>query len=120
MKIKRSSWHYKVSKFWEVFERDNDNLCRYFWRIVGKLFVLCFVCFALVLCLYGYFTDPQIVSNTIMLLFVISSFIIPILAIWYLRKKVGKPIGAFKEDNIFIEYVKAKKRKICPLIEYVD
>ncbi len=40
MKIKRTSWHFKISNLLVDFEHHNDNLCRYFWRLVGTLFLL--------------------------------------------------------------------------------
>ena len=119
MKVKRTAWHYKVRHFGRDFVPYNDNLCRYFWGVVGTLGLASFVGFCLIGFMYMYLTNVFVVSTTIMIIFVLSSFILPLLTIHCLRKKFGKspemPYG-----NIFIEYMRAKKRKVCPLIEYVD
>ena len=122
MKIKRSSWHYKISNLGSDFERSNDNLCRYFWRGFGKLALL--LAAVIVICalvpygIYLWFIDNFVISNTIMLFFIFSIFILPILAIDFLRKNLHKspemPYG-----NIVSAYLSAKKEKVCPLIKYV-
>ena len=122
MKIKRSSWHYKISNMSDP-ERSDDNLCCYFWRLVGRLFLFfvaaAFVGFFIGLFINNMFMTGFVISNTIMLFFICSIFVFPILAIHFLRKKLNKspemPYG-----NIVIEYLDAKvKKKVCPLIEYV-
>lgn len=120
MKIKRSVWHCKISNLGNDRERSNDNLCSYFWRLVVKSILIIIGIPALVTCLgflgYTTFSDPLIL---IMVLFLISSFIFPMLVINFIRIKFGKspelPYG-----NIVTEYIKAKKERICPLIEYID
>jgi len=42
MKIKRSSWHYKISNFGANYKNRWDSLCWYFWRAVAKI-VLIFI-----------------------------------------------------------------------------
>lgn len=117
MEIKRSSWHYKISNL-GGFERGNDNLCCYFWRLVGKLVLIFAVTFIFCLGVYTYFTHDLLIANTILLLFIISSVALPLLVIHFIRQKLNKspemPYG-----NIVIEYVVAKKRKVCPLIKYI-
>lgn len=117
MKIKRSSWHYKISKL-GGFEKSNDNLCRYFWRLVFKVVVVLvaidYICFIL----HAWLTSGMAIVIAIGVIFVIVCLVLPPLAIHFLRKKLGKspetPYG-----NIVSAYVSAKKRKVCPLIEYV-
>ena len=118
MEIKRSSWHCKISNFGGDFERNNDNLCLYFWRLVGKLTLLLAVVILFSFCGYSYFTDDQLIPNTIMILFLLSCFFLPPLVIWLIRGKFGKspemPYG-----NIVTAYLAAKKEKVCPLIKYI-
>lgn len=118
MKIRRSSWHCKISNLGSDFDKHNDNLCRYFWRLVFKLTVALVLTSYVCALLYLYLTSDFIISHTIMVLFVASCLALPPLAIHFLRKKLGKspetPYG-----NIVSAYVSAKKRKVCPLIEYV-
>jgi len=119
MKIKRSSWHYKISNFGTAYESEHDSLCWYFWRAVAKTIFIFTVTIWLSTTLFFYFTSPQFISTTIMILFMISCIIVPSLAIHYLRKLLGKS-PEIPGSNILIEYLKAKKAKICPLIEYID
>lgn len=123
MKIKRSVWHYKISNLWRDCERSNDNLCRYFWGLAGKCVVLFIgipICIFLAGTLtYFYFTDPMWIARTIILLFICFSTIFPPVVICFVRKKFGKS-PKMPYQNIVIEYIKAKKERICPLIEYID
>lgn len=118
MKIKRSSWHSRISNLGNDYERANDNLCCYFWRFVGKLALIFVTTVIICVLIYFYFTDDFLVSNTIMLFLLVSSGALPSLAIHFIRRKLGKspemPYG-----NIVVEYIAAKKRKVCPLIEYI-
>ncbi len=57
MEIKRSSWHCKISNLGSDFERADDNLCRYFWRLVGKLALLLAAVIVLCAGAYAYFTN---------------------------------------------------------------
>ncbi len=118
MKVKRSSWHYKVGLLGS-YESSRDNLCVHFWSVVIKIAVAIFVPSGLGIAAYYYFIDPFWVSTTIMLTFIFSAIGLPALAIYFLRKKLGKS-PEIPGSNILIEYLKAKKAKICPLIEYVD
>ena len=119
MKIKRSSWHCKISNLGRNFERINDNLCCYFWRLVGKL-ALIFVATILICFLgYSYFTDDFLVYNTALLLFGLSLIVFPPLAIYLIRKKLGR-YPKMPYENIVAQHITAKKRKICPLIKYVQ
>jgi len=118
MRVRRSSWHYKLSYLGSDYERGNDNLCGYFWRTVGKAVLLLGVFSLASLLVYTYFTHLLVISNTILLLFVLSSLIVPPLVIVYIRKILGKspemPYG-----NVLTGYLKARKQKVCPLIEFV-
>ena len=117
MEIKRSSWHYKISNFGNP-ERTYDNLCCYFWRLVGKIFLFLAIIILSSVLIYVYFTDNFWISTTIMILFLLSTFILPPLAIYFIRRMLGKspemPYG-----NIVTAYLAAKKEKVCPLIKYI-
>jgi hypothetical protein len=117
MDIKRTSWHCKISNLGSDFERWDDNLCRYFWRLVGKSPLLLAAMIILCAGLYGYFTSDLLIANTIMILFLLSCFILPVLVIVLIRRKLGKS-PEMPYENIVAEYLSAKKRKVCPLIKY--
>ena len=119
MKIKRKSWHYKISNFGADFEKSNDSLCRYVWRLVGKCAFAFFGTLAGILLTLAFFASPYWISVTVIILWMTSSCAFPILAIWFLREKLGKspemPYG-----SLVTEYLKAKKEKVCPIIEYTN
>ena len=126
MKISRKSWHYKLRNLWKDWYVEDNNLCRYFWGMVGGLLKLLAVGIVIIYCIslitlgiYKYFTQQYLLSNSILVVAGIACCVLPPLAIHYFRKFYGRPkiIG---ENNILREYVRAKKSKICPLIEYVD
>ena len=119
MKVKRSSWHCKIINFGSYFENKHDNLCNYFWRAVLKIAVLVYLITLFTMLGYHFFTSPQLIPNTIMVIFLISIVIVPIISIHYIRKIKGEPVKLSCE-NILYEFLKAKKRKVCPLIEYID
>jgi len=48
IEVKRSSWHYKISNFGEIWESSTDNLCGYFQRLVLKSLVFIGATLALV------------------------------------------------------------------------
>ena len=121
MEIKRSSWHYKISNL-GILEKSNDNLCCYFWRLMGKFFVFfvaaVFIGFIIGFLIWEIFLTGFVISNTIMLFFLFSIFILPILAIHFLRKKIDTSLE-MPYGNIVAAYLSAKKEKICPLIKYI-
>jgi len=113
MKVKRSSWCSKISNF-GVYRRVNDNLCKFFWRIVGKVLLVLAVIFYVAL--IGYYWAIPIL---IVVIFIMSAILVPYFAIYYLREFLGKsPEMPFGE--VTVEYLKAKKHKYCPTIEYID
>lgn len=123
MKVKRSSWHYRLTtKFSDDIEFYGRNLCRYFWRVVGSLCILFFglLCLAaLVLLASVWFLDPFWASNTIVAGFILLAVFLPLLAISLLRWKFGIVRGP-QPSPLIVEYLKAKKQKICPEIEFID
>ena len=118
MKINRKSWHYKVSNLFTDYESRLDNLCVYFWRLIGTIVLFSVLSVLAVIGVIVYFVSPFIISTTIMVLFIVSSMVLPVLAIYYFREKFGTPEIA--KANLLFDYIKAKKKRVCPLIEYHD
>lgn len=104
MKISKSSLHYrwfeKLNSYFMHEEFNPTNLCWYFWQ---SLFL-----------------------NTIFLVSILVSPILLLIAaivgIGYLIYLVGKFIinGTGFSNSLLGKYLKAKKDKVCPLIELVD
>lgn len=126
MKVKRSSWHYKLTSFiWRNLEYRGNNLCKYFWMMAWSLTIVCVI----ILFISGYsymiydtiFKDGSTwaIFRICIILFVLSLLITPCIAISYFRKFVGKDIiVTVKVPNILSEFIKAKKDKYCPMIDF--
>lgn len=134
MEISKSSWHYKVIKFWNP--RVPYNLCAYMRKLVFSLIIsviaagaACGLAWA---CLYtmvwmpfmwvwGQF-DPTVVIADINFLFV-GLFIWALLGFgalsvvaeqrgWFARTKPRKP-------SLVMEYIRSKHQKVCKGIKFV-
>ena len=118
MEFKRSTWLYKISMLGR-FESTRDNLCNVFWGLVARVMMTVLViCFMSTLG-YVFYTDFWFRFASAVILYIAFSGFISWLAVHLLREKLGKS-PEIPGSNIVIEYLKAKKAKICPFIEYVD
>jgi len=122
MKISRRSWHYKISNLFAYGEPRSDNLCKYFWRGVGKIFLSLVVLIVLLALVTVALTEPMFVAVVIAMVSIITIVVGPIFVISWLRDKFkgGEPIGENEFENVIKAYVKSQKDKVCPRIEYVD
>ncbi len=118
MKVKRTSWHYHVSTLLCNYEK-NDNLCWYFWRLVFTILGLAGATAFIILAGYAYVTSLQFISTSILIVAMFLAIVLLPLAIYFLRETIGKS-PEIPCENILFEYLKAKKRKVCPLIEYIN
>lgn len=147
MKVNKNSWHYRLLtgdifgiqgvNSWNV----NSYLCLYFWQVVFMLlwkgvalfFLTPFVINSLLILplvsTLGVITTGVIVQGDtgltvlVMELIVIIVFVI----VWaglslytFLKDKTDLVGVVEKEPNLFVEYIKAKKNKLCPTIEFVE
>lgn len=147
MKVNKNSWHYKLLtgdifgiqgvNSWNV----SSSLCLYFWQVVFMLlwkgvalfFLTPFVINSLLILplasIFGLITTGVIVQGDtgltvlVMELIVIIVFVI----VWaglslytFLKDKTDLAEVVEKEPNLFVEYLKAKKNKLCPIIEFVE
>ena len=94
MIVNRSSWHYRYLRMWGT--NPPRTLCSYFWVLVIHCTVL-----------------P-------LMLALLSPAVLSVFVYDELRKLLSRrgPACLEKKPNLFVEWVKAKKRKVCPLIEY--
>ena len=114
MKIKRSSLICKIAG-----SHSQDNLCRFFWRLIGHFFLGTVMVGLTTYVIYCWIISPDTILILIVLFFCVGCVVFPVLAIVNLRRKVGGS-PELPYENIVFEYLKAKKQKVCPLIEYVD
>lgn len=124
MKIRRKNWISRLSNLgrtrWEI-ENETDNLCIFFWRAVLKLAGIVFIIVASSALIILFFMRPDWPAVLIGILWFVSSIFIPLFTIKWLRSmNNGNPICVLDEDEVILNFIKAKKSKICPIIEYID
>lgn len=147
MKVNKNSWHYRLLTG-EIFGIEglnswnvSNSLCVYFWQVVFVLlwkgvalfFLIPFVINGFliqpVIFIFGWITTGIIVKGDIGLTIlimesvVITCFVIVCAGLslhTFLKNKTDLSEDVEKEPNIFVEYVKAKKNKLCPMIEFVE
>lgn len=130
MKISTESWHYKAIDYlnWD----HSNSLCFYFWQAVGAS--LAFVGFGVVLLfLLGIllsFPGVIIASKYIVVHSWLYYFTWVSLSALFWIAIMGAIVGFIKfvdflshrkpkeSNNIVVSYIKAKKNKICPMIDF--
>jgi fatty acid desaturase len=123
MKVSRKSWHYRLHVFvWTMFDLDHGGPIAYFedgYRNNHKPRSLC-----------TYFWSTAILTllfpiwGFLLLLVLLILSVIFLLVIWPHRKyrsvRPKAPSAKNKEPGLVKSFVKAKKSKVCPLIEVTD
>lgn len=133
MKIKTSSWHYRLWKFGrENWRSEPKNLCQYFWHLalIKILFPLAAVLMALAgivslaIWIWGNpMTTALIIAGAAV---AVGLVVAMVLGIRKLVEKQDAKEGARrageipeKEPGVTRQFLAARKRKLCPLIEVV-
>jgi len=133
MKISSNSWHWKLNQFahTKMTEDRKYSLCKYFWLTVASVLLSMLMVFT------ALFAISFIVMPTLALFDVIENnpatsvqaaifcaFVIGcgfmLLKEYYKETIKPKIYGSTRQPkrvNIAFEYVKAKKSKICPILE---
>lgn len=145
MKINTNSWHYKIAEDFGTnsWKSPSENFCAYFWQVVlgtiavilicaGGLVLFCASCYTvfctLLIPIYHVFTNFNLIDSLYLLCWALALEIIirkNIPITWKLHDILYyAPWHNLKakdmEPNILVEYLKAKKQKICPIIEFVE
>lgn len=142
MKVSTQSWHYRLADSISDNLTPSKSLCVYFWQVVwGFIFrFILFPGFIAVVGAVGICGIPAAIGKLTMDLFefipkgsnwivffwtlgagyVILLVIFLLMGVFVYWKEIVQPRRSkvVKEDNLFVAYVKAKKRKICPIIEF--
>jgi predicted RND superfamily exporter protein len=134
MKVKKSSWHYRLWKFGRDGKSEPRDLCRYFWHLAlvkillpvaaGFMIVVGFITLAWIIA-----TNLVITAVTIVVGLILAGLVV--LGVKLIqrsserakqrkREKALKGPEPPKDPSPFWEYLKARKRKVCPLIQVVD
>lgn len=133
MKINTKSWHYRLLEGMGV--NIPRSLCPYFWKVVFMMFVI-----GIVISIFGllFYTVGNKACMVLGLLIginvVLAAIIKTILGLLIMATIIAIIVGAligwdygkahikmpYKEDSMVVNYIKAKKSKICPTLEFVD
>lgn len=111
MQISKNSWHYKVAYFFRCQMGSGDmprNLCSYVLLMCAEVpcKCVCLLLFSPIFLLIG--------------LGLALCYGIYVVGDWY-EKKTGKEITLPEiKEPLFISWIRAKKQKVCPLIEYKE
>ena len=127
MKVSTDSWHYRLI---DVFGFNHpDNLCAYFWKAVGSalaiplftVFVLGGIAVALMPLWWWLAANP---ASLALVIFIGTVEIIGLTAILrnVVQERHSEEIYAGNRErptpSLFSEWLSAKHRKICPLLDF--
>lgn len=141
MKFSKNSWHYKLNRWMYDETFNNTSLCPYFWLTVlsvlitpvvfvwktmgntwhDRVFFMCkciFFCFAVIVIF------ALLVGGILVTIFVLGMYYGLIVFVdkaknWEEKKNKNKiPIEKSKQPSILVGYIKSKKQKICPKLEW--
>ena len=122
MKINRNSWHYRWSNFFTNQNTYNANLCSYFWKLLFSIFMpmLCtaIIGTTFILFLMKLFTEPGFINIVVITFCVVGCIFLPIWVIKYYKRITNYEEYRIPGEEVLIEFIKVKKRKICPLIKF--
>ena len=131
MKINRDSWHFRyIASKWDNYPKA---LCWYFWKVVlntigwviwgiGMSLMGILVLVVMATPVLGWWGVPMVVS----LLSAVLWIALYIACQYHYRKylhhvgKIIRPIKPYKEPSLAVQWLDAKHRKVCPLLQYSD
>jgi hypothetical protein len=129
MKIKKSSWHYRMHRMFNGgFGPGYKSLCTYFWGTVGTTLLVGVALPVSSVIILGLMLAPFVylfTGNLEIIGAVVAGSFLDIIALfgfwaWYRHTHPSTKLRVEKEPSLVVEYLKAKKRKVCPLIEYTN
>lgn len=132
MNVSKKSWHYRLNTFLnnEYKVEEKDTLCSYFWYTVWNILWCVILAVGATAGMYilgrGFAADfgyPMWTSVFLGAVFfaVIFACTAGLLCSAYysikgVKSLLGKATGG--KESLFVSYLKAKKRKICPMIDF--
>ena len=142
MKINKSAWHYELiteGLFWLDGQLPSRSLCVYFWQVVwmllkgvGVAMLVASPLVALAWSVAGYSPEallmlvPYVVWAYIgatclamAVIFVFAGTVVLICeGVKLMVKKIGIKKSSSSPTSLVYNYIKAKKDKICPIIDF--
>jgi hypothetical protein len=130
MEIRKNKWHYHL--YTMGFENaycgeGPTNLCSYFWRVVYGTIKVVIIAAVLLGILFGagviIFKWPFESSSLIVAVALCITFSynqVRIKNFFYAKRHREFVNDEVREPGLLRSYIKAKKDKVCPLIEFVE
>lgn len=129
MKVSVNSWHYRLWNWGRdpQYNAKPRDLCRYFWHI-ALVKILLPVAAAVVLIALAVFLVVVMWQNpwdTLVFIGIVAGTTTLFLAVlWHEKRQKARRAERLglppREPGLVRQYVEARKRKVCPLIEVVD
>lgn len=134
LKIRRTSWHYRLWKLGRQAHTKPRDLCRYFWHLlivklllplVGAAFVLLGIG-SLIYVIWGHpLESAMIVVGILLAVALVVGLVLLIRKLYERHLRLVKersklPPEPEPEPSVLFTYLAARKKKLCPLIEVVD
>ena len=120
MKVSRKSWHYKLRSLGSY--QYSDTLCSYFWGVVGKILICILVLMFISVYCWILYLDITFRIFSMGVVITLLALFLSITSIDFYRSKFKYKYryDPSLQNNILIDYIKAVKNKICPIIEFID
>ena len=134
MKIRTTAWHYKwVARYWDSHPKA---LCWYFWKviisIIGRIgqggLILLAACIALVIITYpvwhwfasDWHETPMVLSFFVWTMAGYVALKAYRSHLYHSGQLIPPKPKPRKEPGLLAQFLTAKHRKVCPLLEYTD
>lgn len=102
MKIRYDSWHARLIR---RFDLRPKTLCGYFWALMFSLFVSMLLI---------------VLSPLVFGVLLLGAMVEGMSRVWqWATRRFGDRVVVAKPDSLLVAYLKAKKAKVCPFIEWV-
>ena len=125
MIINKHAWHYRML-IW-LNKKPSPSLCAYFWQVVSAVaWPLIALCATIYLVIYftGIFAQLDWVQSALVFIFFVGLWNVMCVLFniaAYIAKQIGSGVSrSVKKNGLLSEYLKARKNKVCPLIEFRD
>ncbi|AAQ81530.1 hypothetical protein PHG31p209 [Aeromonas phage 31] len=126
MKISTKSWHYRLLNTMDM--SIPRSLCPYFWKVVFTIgFIGVITTFLAIIfhgvgakALWNWFDyDANFVYATLFGFTLVVSVLAAVIGVFFgFFYASEKELFTIKTENIVINYIRAKKSKICPTLEF--
>lgn len=123
MKINKNTWHYKLWKksFLEGAEPAETDLCRYchkvFWQVLGIVVFGAMILGGIAWLLFLFFYQG-LWLHPLTTLIVVAAIAAIVTVVACYNRWMNAPVRPTKERGLVGSWVSARKRSVCPLVQF--